>query len=69
VKQTRYDRLDESLYTDTLDNGLSLFVLPKPDFRQTYATFTTRYGSIDTEFVVPGRRQKITVPDGVAHFL
>lgn len=69
MKQTRYDRLDESLYTDTLDNGLSLFVLPKPDFRQTYATFTTRYGSIDTEFVVPGRGQKITVPDGVAHFL
>ncbi|MCY0869685.1 MAG: pitrilysin family protein [Firmicutes bacterium] len=69
MKETRYDRLDESLYAETLDNGLSVFVLPKSDFRQTYATFTTRYGSIDTEFAVPGRGQKVTVPDGVAHFL
>lgn len=69
MREIRYEALGETLYTDVLDNGLTLYVLPKPAFRQTYACFTTRYGSIDNDFVVPGQGPLRHVPDGIAHFL
>ncbi|WCK56136.1 pitrilysin family protein [Aneurinibacillus sp. Ricciae_BoGa-3] len=63
-----YDRLNETIYHEQLDNGLGVYILPKEGFSKTYATFTTKYGSIDNEFVVPGNG-KVKVPDGIAHFL
>ncbi|WP_286884335.1 EF-P 5-aminopentanol modification-associated protein YfmH [Aneurinibacillus sp. UBA3580] len=68
MKTKRYERLNETLYYDQLDNGLEVYILPKPGFSKTYATFTTRYGSIDNEFQAPGKK-RIKVPDGIAHFL
>jgi predicted Zn-dependent peptidase len=63
-----YPKLQETLWHETLDNGLEVFILPKPGFTKTYATFTTKYGSIDNHFTPPGR-ETIRVPDGIAHFL
>lgn len=63
-----YERLQETLYHETLDNGLQVYVLPKPGFKKTYATFSTKYGSIDNHFRVEGQ-EEIAVPDGIAHFL
>jgi predicted Zn-dependent peptidase len=63
-----YPKLQETLWQETLDNGLEVFILPKPGFTKTYATFTTRYGSIDNHFTPPGG-ETIKVPDGIAHFL
>jgi predicted Zn-dependent peptidase len=68
MKTKRYERLNETLYYDQLDNGLEVYILPKPGFSKTYATFTTRYGSIDNEFQVQGK-ERMKVPDGIAHFL
>ena len=65
----RLERLRENLYEARIANGLKVFILPKMDFRQTYATFTTKYGSLDSEFVNPESGQRIKVPDGIAHFL
>ncbi|MBN2984250.1 EF-P 5-aminopentanol modification-associated protein YfmH [Cohnella algarum] len=66
VKQ--YANLQETLHYEKLDNGLDVFVLPKPGFTKTYATFTTRYGSVDNHFRPPGG-ENLRVPDGIAHFL
>lgn len=66
VKQ--YANLQETLHYEKLDNGLDVFVLPKPGFTKTYATFTTRYGSVDNHFRPPGG-EILRVPDGIAHFL
>ncbi|MEK5475908.1 pitrilysin family protein [Paenibacillus sp. FSL R5-0407] len=63
-----YDRLQETLYRETMDNGLQVYVLPKPGFQKTYATFSTKYGSIDNHFRVAGE-EEVSVPDGIAHFL
>jgi predicted Zn-dependent peptidase len=63
-----YPKLQETLWHETLDNGLEVFILPKPGFTKTYATFTTRFGSIDNHFTPPGG-ETIKVPDGIAHFL
>ncbi|WP_027417900.1 EF-P 5-aminopentanol modification-associated protein YfmH [Aneurinibacillus terranovensis] len=63
-----YDRLNETLYYEQLPNGLEVYILPKEGFSKTYASFTTKYGSIDNEFVAPGKG-RTKVPDGIAHFL
>jgi predicted Zn-dependent peptidase len=68
MQKIEHQQLKETLYYEKLPNGLDVYILPKPDFSKTYATFTTRYGSIDNEFQVPGQA-KMTVPDGIAHFL
>jgi predicted Zn-dependent peptidase len=56
------------VYSETLDNGLTVYVLPKPGFQKTFATFSTKYGSIDNHFAV-GTESPERVPDGIAHFL
>ncbi|MEV2279836.1 pitrilysin family protein [Paenibacillus larvae] len=68
MKQIPYPHLQETLYTEKMPGGLQVFILPKASFKKTYATFTTRYGSVDNHFQVEGR-EEIRVPDGIAHFL
>ncbi|PUA35917.1 peptidase M16 [Paenibacillus elgii] len=63
-----YPHVKETLYAEELPNGLSVFILPKEGFQKTYATFTTKYGSIDNDFQVEGEARR-KVPDGIAHFL
>ena len=67
-KQT-FEQLQEELYVEQMENGLSVYILPKPGFNKTYATFTTKYGSIDNHFKEPGEQEFSKVPDGIAHFL
>ena len=61
--------MDELVYYELLDNGLQVYLMPKAGFNKTYATFTTKYGSIDNHFVPLGQDAPIRVPDGIAHFL
>lgn len=64
-----YEHINETLYHEELDNGLNVYILPKPGFSKYFATFSTKYGSIDNHFVPVGEKDFITVPDGIAHFL
>ncbi|MBM7579921.1 EF-P 5-aminopentanol modification-associated protein YfmH [Jeotgalibacillus terrae] len=64
-----FAQLDEELYIEKMTNGLQVCILPKKDFNKTFATFTTKYGSIDNQFIPLGEEDYIRVPDGVAHFL
>ncbi len=64
-----FSHLDETLYYEQLANGLDVYLLPKPGFNKSFATFTTKYGSIDNEFVPLGQSEMTRVPDGIAHFL
>ncbi|WP_273130461.1 EF-P 5-aminopentanol modification-associated protein YfmH [Metabacillus sp. HB246100] len=64
-----FDQLQETLYHEKMENGLDVYVLPKKGFNKTYATFTTKYGSIDNRFVPLNKDELISVPDGIAHFL
>ncbi|MBU7592184.1 EF-P 5-aminopentanol modification-associated protein YfmH [Metabacillus halosaccharovorans] len=69
TKPIHFEQLQESLYYEKMDNGLNVYVLPKKGFNKTYATFTTKYGSIDNTFVPINKDEMIQVPDGIAHFL
>lgn len=67
MKKTYYPALDETVYEDTLPNGLPVIVLPKKGFTRKCAYFITNYGSNDTAFTWKGRQCR--TPDGVAHYL
>ncbi|WP_017753823.1 EF-P 5-aminopentanol modification-associated protein YfmH [Calidifontibacillus oryziterrae] len=69
MEKITFDQLKEQLFHEKLPNGLEVFLLPKEGFNKTYATFTTKYGSIDNRFVPLGRSDEQQVPDGIAHFL
>ncbi|MGD6854552.1 EF-P 5-aminopentanol modification-associated protein YfmH [Bacillus infantis] len=64
-----FDQLKEKLYYEKMANGLDVYILPKQGFNKTYATFTTKYGSVDNHFVPLGQEELVKVPDGIAHFL
>ena len=68
MEHLTYKQLKESVYTETLENGLQVSIVPKKGFNKTYALFTTKYGSIDNEFVPLGMQKFVKVPDGIAHF-
>lgn len=69
MQTKEYPQLNETLYTETLENGLQVVLLPKPDFNKTYALFGTDFGSIDQHFTPIGKSEPINFPDGIAHFL
>ncbi|OXM16046.1 EF-P 5-aminopentanol modification-associated protein YfmH [Paenibacillus herberti] len=68
MQKLHYPGVEETLYYEQLPNGLSVYLLPKDGFQKTYATFSTRYGSVDNHFRI-GDQPLARVPDGIAHFL
>ena len=62
-----YPRLGETLYRQTLSNGLTVLVVPRPGFTRKLAYFVSDFGSIHTDFELEGR--VIHAPAGIAHFL
>ncbi|WP_227935868.1 EF-P 5-aminopentanol modification-associated protein YfmH [Alkalihalobacillus deserti] len=69
MKPVQFSQVEETLYHEKLDNGLDVYILPKKGFNKTFATFTTKYGSIDQKFTPFGKEESVQVPDGIAHFL
>ncbi len=64
-----YECLNEKIYTEKLENGLQVIIIPKKGSTKKYAAYATHFGSINYKFKVEGQDDVITVPDGVAHFL
>lgn len=67
MRELEYPAIGEKLYTDTLPNGLRLFVCPKPGYTKSYAFFATDYGGADRRFRLGDEWHD--TPAGVAHFL
>ena len=67
MKISSLEKLDLELYEETLDNGLKVYVVPRENVNGIYATFSTKFGSNETEF--NNGKEMIKVPLGVAHFL
>ena len=67
MSQTYYPRLDETLLRKVLPNGLTVMVVPKPEFSRKSAYFVTDFGAIHRQFTLDG--QEFDTPAGVAHFL
>lgn len=69
MEKIEFNQIQEEIFHEKLQNGLEVYILPKKGFNKTYATFTTKYGSIDNHFVPLEKSEFLKVPDGIAHFL
>lgn len=63
------NELRERLHEIDHSSGLKIFVMPKANYKSTYAVFGTKYGSIDTCFKRSDQKEYTRVPEGIAHFL
>ena len=59
----------ETLYYKKHPSGLDIYIMPRADYSTGYAIFGTKYGSVDSKFVIPGESEPTEVPDGIAHYL
>ena len=50
MEKLEFPRVGEQMYHQVLDNGLHIFVVPKPGFQKSYAFFATNYGGMDMMF-------------------
>ena len=69
MQKKYYQTINETLYHETMANGLNVYLLKKEGFSKTYGLFATNFGSVDTSFVPLNEVEMMKVPDGVAHFL
>ena len=67
MTHTDFPRVGERMYRETLENGLTVFVFPKPGFQKRYAFFAANYGGMDLRFRLDGVWHD--TPAGVAHYL
>lgn len=67
MEKLEFARVGETMYHEKLENGLHVFVFPKPEFQKGYAFFATNYGGMDMRFCLDGVWH--STPAGVAHYL
>lgn len=67
MKKWQFPRLRELCFETTLENGLSICVVPRPGYQKSYAFFATSYGGMNVRFRTDAGWQDS--PAGVAHFL
>ena len=61
--------IDEKVYTEVLENGMKIIIVPKRQTNKKYIIWGTRFGSMDNHFIDPKTNEEVQVPDGVAHYL
>lgn len=59
--------LNETIYSETLENGLKVKFIYKENFNKTYVFLGTKYGALYNEFIMDNK--KYSIPLGAAHFL
>lgn len=67
MEKMEFPQIGEQMFHAVLDNGLHIYVDPKPGFQKSYAFFATNYGGMDLRFRLDG--EWLDTPAGVAHFL
>lgn len=67
MHKIHYDTLNETIYQDTLQNGLVVYIVPKQKYHKTYVTLSTPLGS--TTRTIQTEDGMKDLPLGIAHFL
>lgn len=62
-----YGTIGDTLCSCVLENGLRVFVIPKPEFRLSFAMLAVNYGGAMRRFSLDGKAR--STPAGVAHYL
>lgn len=61
--------IDLTVTSLKLENGLEIYVIPKENANNTYATYTARYGGLNNDFIPYNDNKIVSYPKGIAHFL
>ena len=61
--------VNEKLFYEKLDNGLDVYIIKKDNFHSSFATFLTKFGGKDIEFIPINENNMVKMPSGIAHFL
>ena len=69
MKKNSLKGLDITYYTETLENGFQIILVPMLDKKNYFITYATKFGSDITHFTPTDSKKEIKVPDGIAHFL
>lgn len=67
MKIKQYPKINETVCSAKLENGLAINIIAKPGYNKCFAMFATNYGGADRRFRLDG--DWIDTPAGVAHFL
>ena len=67
MKKNNINFFNETLYTEKLDNGLEVYILPNENVEDTFVSFTSRYGGANFSFML--NKKYVSKPNGIAHFL
>ena len=59
--------IKEKVYTQKLENGMTVIIIPKNTTNKKYVIWGVKFGSVDNHFKLNG--EEVYIPDGVAHFL
>ena len=69
MKEIELKGIDQKIYTEELENGLKVILIPILNKKDYYVNYTTKYGSINLNFI-PNNSDKVYFsPKGIAHFL
>ena len=66
---TESKKINQKIYTEILENGMKIIVIPNSNTKKKYIIWATKFGSIDNHFYDPITNKEMQVPDGVAHYL
>ncbi|MDO5078008.1 MAG: pitrilysin family protein [Streptococcus minor] len=69
LEKKNYPYLESPLYKGRLTNGLTVYLQPKPGFKETYGMMTVGFGAVDTVLKLKDKPEFVTYPAGMAHFL
>lgn len=69
MNKYEFQGLDQCYYKETLDNGMTVYLIPYKNKTNYSMHYVTKFGSVDIAFVPYGEEEEIEVPAGIAHFL
>lgn len=69
MKEIKLKGLDQSVFYEELSNKLKVILLPFKNKKNYYINYTTKYGSINLDFIPVDGKEMYSSPKGVAHFL
>jgi predicted Zn-dependent peptidase len=69
MKVIKHDYFPITIYEKTLDNGMQVVLVPRPEFVTTKTILQVNFGSKDEAHTIQTPKGNKTIPQGTAHFL
>ena len=69
MKEIILKNLDQNIFYEKLPNGLDIVLIPFSNKKNYYISYTTKYGSVNLNFIPSKEKEMFNSPKGIAHFL